>query len=194
MSLQVAQLGSDFFSFPVSEAFDALGNLYVADPGTNSGEGAIFYFSGPISLTVSNLSMFPTTTTSPGNGWPAVVGLAPVGISVDNSGTLFASILYFGSTTGPPDNQAEIAMWKTTTLPCNCAPSSVLTGTPFTTHASAAMALDPPGNIYVSNPFTNQINEFSRATVTAAGNNPPVLRTINTGASPGAPNGMVVGP
>jgi hypothetical protein len=196
-SVQVAELGSRVFQFPVSAAFDTQGNLYVTDPETNSSEGSIFYFPGPINPAVTNLSLTPGVTMKPPTGWPATPGLAPIGLAFDNAGTLFASVLYFNLTKGPADAQAEIAMWQTTSMPsipCNCAPTSTLTGAPFTTHASAAMAIDPPGNLYVSNAFTNQINVFSRATVTAAGINPPVLRTINTGANPSAPNGMVVGP
>lgn len=68
---------------------------------------------------------------------------------------------------------------------------------PLSVHVPAGMTLDAAGNLYVSNPFANTVSVFARATIASAGNptnNPTVLHTINTGAAPGAPVGMAIGP
>lgn len=86
-TVETARLTDTFFSHPVGEAFDA----------TTGGPQVI----------VSTSSM------SGGAGpWPNT--LAPLGIAVDNAGTLYASIVYFNSTAGAPDASNELAMWKTT--------------------------------------------------------------------------------
>jgi len=195
-SLQTAVLGSDSFEGPVSAAFDVQGGLWVTDPPNNSGTGALFYFSAAqITPTVTNYTMGPTNSIGLGTAWPEN-GVAPIGIAVDNAGNLYSTISYFAASPGPPDSSNEIAIWNGGSLPCSCASTTAITGTPLTTHAFGGGALDPPGNLYLSNPFQNEIVELARATVNVTGvvNNPPVLRTINTGASPGAPIGMTVGP
>jgi hypothetical protein len=196
-SLQTAVLGSDDFTSPVSGAFDSVGNLYVTDPQANGGLGAIFTFpAAQVTLTASTCCMTPTGQMGPTTGWPAT-GVAPIGVGIDDAGNLISTISYFAPSAGAQDAQNEVAVWNTSSIPCsNCAPSTTFTGTPFTTHAFGGGTIDPPGNLYLSNPFQNEIVEFARATVNVAGNvnNPPVLRTINTGASPGAPIGMTVGP
>lgn len=198
-SLQTAELGSDFFDTPVSLAFDAVGGMYVTDPGQNSGFGAIFYFSAAqVSPTATNFTMSPgSTEMGPTSGWPAV-GVAPLGVAVDDAGNLYSLISYYNSTPNAGiDAYNELAVWNSTTVPCNdCAPSTTFTGTPFTTHSPAGGAFDPEGDLYISNPFTNQINVLSRATMTESGsvNNPVPFEVINTGSSPGAPVGLTVGP
>jgi hypothetical protein len=199
-SLQTAELGSDSFETPVSIAFDLGGGLYVTDPGNNSGTGALFYFSSAqITLGTTNFTMGPTNSIGLGTGWPEN-GVAPIGVAVDGTGNVYSTISYFNSTPNPAiDGSNELAVWSATSTPCsNCAPNTTIGGTPFTTHAFGGGAFDPVGDLFLSNPFTNTIVELSRATLAGAtGNNivnPPVARTINTGASPGAPVGMVVGP
>jgi hypothetical protein len=122
----------------------------------------------------------------------------PFFIVVDDSGTLFAPVWYQNSTPGPADAQAELGIWSGTDLCDNCAPSATLAGAPFTTqHAQAGIALDPAGNVYVDNPFTNLVTEFSRATVAAAtiGTTGTVLRTLNNNSSGATGSlGMTVGP
>ncbi|HEV8021891.1 MAG TPA: hypothetical protein VGP41_11540 [Candidatus Lustribacter sp.] len=196
-SLMTAHLGSDFFTSPVSMAFDALGNLYVTDPANNSGMGSIDYFpAAQVTPTVSTCCMSPTVETSSPTGWPSAASVAPLGIGVDQQGTLYASIAYaVPAPGGANDADNQIAMWNTTQIPCNCVPSRTLTGLPLTNHAPAGMALDPPGNLYVSNPFNNTVYVFSHATVGTGGSGPAVLHSITVTASgSSSPVGMVVGP
>jgi hypothetical protein len=192
LSLQTATILCDSFAHPIGQAFDALGDLYVADAGVN----AIFYFPAPLPTSGSYVPILPARTMNGGTSWPANVD--PVAVGVDNAGTLYASILYFNSTAGGPDSNNQIDMWNTTSIPCtNCGPSaSLIGGAPFV-HAPAGLGLDAAGNLYTSNPFNNTIVEFARSTVAGASigtNNPPVLRMLNTGASPGAPTGIAIGP
>jgi hypothetical protein len=194
-ALQTVSLNDDSWGGPpVGMAFDNSGNLYVADPASSSIAQYVV-----ATLPTSGIYQIIGSThymTGGFDQWPATV--SPLALLVDNAGTLYSSIAYFNSTAGAPDASNEIALWNTTTIPCtNCTPTAGIGGTPFTIHAPVGLALDPEGELYVSNPFTDTIYVISRATLVAANGsivNPPISRTINTGASPGAPNGMVVGP
>jgi hypothetical protein len=192
VAVETAVLSYGSFVHPVVPAFDPVGNLYVSDPGSND----IFEFPSPPTSGGAH-TISPTLGTMSGatSSWPSTI--APLGMAIDPAGTLFASIVYFNSTAGAQDAGNEIAMWPTATLPCtNCAPGAALGGTPLSTHVPGAFAFDGAGNMYVANPFTNQISVFARSVVAGAGNptlNPAPLRTINTGSSPGAPGGLVIG-
>jgi hypothetical protein len=192
---QLATIICDSFSHPITMAFDATGDLYVADPGTH----AILYFPAPIPLTGSYVLIAPTTSmTGGGTAWPATVD--PIGVAIDQQGTLYSTISYFNSTSGGPDASNQVGIWKTTTIPCNgnaCNPSASLIGGTSFVHAPSGLTLDPAGNLYMSNQFANTVTVFARSTITSATNpttNPTVLHTINTGTSPNAPVGMIVGP
>ena len=179
---------------PVGMAFDNSGNLYIADPpGDEIGQYVVS------ALPTSGTYQYITGAHYINGGfgpWPPMV--APLILLVDNAGTLYSSISYVSPTPGAADANNQLAIWNTNTIPCtNCAPSASLIGGAFATHASEGIMFDFPGNFYVSNPFTNTITEYARATVAGATfdtNNPTVLRTINTGPSPVAPAGMTIGP
>ena len=194
-SLQTVSLDDDGWSGPpVGMAFDNSGNLYVANPLSNSiGQ----YVVATLPTSGANQSIFGAHYMSGGfASWPASV--SPLILLVDNAGTLYSSIAYYNSVAGGPDANNQLAIWNTTAIPCtNCAPSASLTGGVFSTHAPEGIMFDAVGNFYISNPFANTITEYARATMTSATlntNNPTVLRTINTGASPNAPAGMTIGP
>jgi len=190
-SALTATLTSTSLSFPTGLAFDLGGNLYVADASTF----AIFYFSGPIPTSggVHNLGVAGSQLNS-GSAFPG--GLTPISLRVDNSGTLYSAIFFLSSSSGPADAQNEIGIWRGN-FPCaSCAPSATLTGTPFTTHATAGLTFDPKGNMYTVNPFTNLITVFSHATVTGPSvANPTPLLTLDDESAPGlGALGMTVGP
>jgi hypothetical protein len=176
-------------------AFDSGGNMFIGDASGNQ----ILEVAAPVPTSGSfhnNVSGGATSLAAPGS-WPA--GLFPEYIAVDDQGTLFAPIFFPSPTSGAPDNSAELAMWRSTTLPCsNCGPTASLIGVTFTTHAVIGIALDAADNVYVSNAFTNQITEFSRATAAGAlvGTTGAVLRTLsNTGSGQATtPFGLWVGP
>lgn len=201
-SAQTASMIDDSSWHLVGMAYDATGNLYVTDTGyvsggiVSPGTAGVLYF--PAAQIVTGGGTFqliaPTKAmTNSGTSFPS--SNMPIGVVVDQQGTLYATVGYLNSTSGAPDSTNEIAIWKTTSIPCSsCAPNTTLTGTPFTAHTPAGGTLDAAGNAYVSNPFSNQIFVFAQATIAAGGANPTVLHTINTGSSPGAPIGMTVGP
>jgi hypothetical protein len=183
----------DSLSTQTGLAFDPSGDLYISDDSLNvidivaapvATTGAFHFVNGSFSLTAS------------GGSWPATV--TAINLATDNSGTLYAPLMFLSPTSNPvSDGQAELGIWRSPPLPCNnCAPSAALTGTPFTTHANTGITLDPPGNVYVGNTFTNQISVFSRATVTgaSASNLTPVRTIANTTSGATAPYGMAVGP
>jgi len=190
---QVAQISSDNFNQVIGEGFDAAGNLYLPDFRQN----VIWESAGPISPTVTNLTMAPANTLSGGSSWPLNANVDPVAIKFDQAGTLYASIVNTGGA-GAADANNEIGVWQAQNLPCNgCAQSGYLLGGALSNHVPAELALDGAGNLYVSFPLTNQVQVFSAATVSSAGNptnNPAVLHTIGTASAPNAPVGLAIGP
>jgi hypothetical protein len=193
-----AGIQPDSLSIPTGMAFDQSGNLFVADFSVPD----ILEFPGPFPTTggLFQSSALPIGQFSAPGSFPT--GLTPIGMKIDTSGTMYAAAFYFSLSPGGPDSFAGIGIWKTATLPCtNCAPTGVLTGTPFTTHATAGLALDPAGNMYTVNPYTNDVTVFSRATVAAAGAppfgtvNPTPLLTLYDESAPGlGAFGMYIGP
>jgi hypothetical protein len=190
----------DGISIPTGMAFDPSGNLFIADFSAD----AIDEFPAPFPTSggLFQSSALPISQfTAPGS-FPS--GLTPIGMKIDNSGTMYTSLFYFNLTGNPTfDNIAEIGIWKTSALPCtNCAPSAVMSGAPFTTHATAGLALDPAGNMYTVNPYNNNVTVFSRATVAAAGAPPfgtvnptPLLSPLVDESAPGiGAFGMAIGP
>lgn len=191
-SALVAEFENDSQDISNGLAFDLSGNLYVADQGFNG----IFIIPSAQVPTSGGFHLYGGTSLSSGPSWPSSV--MPFFIVVDDSGTLLAPVWYQNSTAGPADAQAELGIWNGNDLCDNCAPSATLDGAPFTTqHAQAGIALDPAGNVYVDNPFTNLITEFSRATIAGAtiSTTATALRTLNNNSSgtTGAV-GMAVGP
>jgi hypothetical protein len=198
-SAQTVGMYDDGWAGPTGVALDALGNMYVADPA--AGGNAIYYYAaaslpaaGPDYTTISGA----IGMSGPAGSWPSTI--APIGVSVDNQGTLYAELVYFSPTAGPADSGNEIAQWQTSIIPCtNCTPSGALSGAPFTTHLPQGFTLDWNGNAYSGNPITNTITEFANTTVatakTSTVNSPAVLRTLTTTAS-GASNpiGLAIGP
>lgn len=153
-------------NIPTGMAFDQSGDLFIADFSAD----AIFEYAGPFPTSggLFQSSALPIGQFSAPGSFPT--GLTPIGMKIDTSGTMYTAAFYFSLSPGGPDSFAGIGIWKTAALPCtNCEPTGVLTGTPFTTHATAGLALDPAGNMYTVNPYTNTITVFSRATVAAAG-------------------------
>jgi hypothetical protein len=192
LTLQSAVLSAAVLTNPVTAAFDALGNLYVSDLSHN----AIYFFPTPLPTTGGSVAITSSSAMNGGtSSWPANV--SPLGLAIDFQGTLFATIAYASPSAGPPDANNQLAIWRTSVIPCsNCQPTAALTGTPFA-HAPAGVTFDAAGIIYVSNPFLNNVTEFTYATTYGASGataNPTVLRTINTGSSPDSPTGLVVGP
>ena len=194
-SLQTVSMTDDSWSGPeVGMAFDQSGNLYVADTGFNTIDQ--YNVSGlPTSGSYVPIGASYAIQASFG-AWNTTIN--PLVLQVDNTGTLYASIIYYNSTMGAPDANNMVGVWKTTTLPCNnCTPSAQLMNGFMMTHAPAGIGFDPAGNLYVSNPFNNSINVIAKSVVANAvglTTIPAPIQTINTGASPGAPNGFVVGP
>lgn len=192
---QTVSYNDDSWEFPEGLAFDNSGGIYVSDVLTN----AIYYYT-IASLPTSGIynAINSSHIMNGGTSWPATN--EPLGVGVDDSGTLYAEIVYFNSTSGAPDATNMIAQWSTATIPCsNCLPSGELTGAPFTTHAPTGFTIDYAGNGYSGNAFTNTITEFSRATMVSGGtgtvNNPATLRVLTTTASgANAPTGLAIGP
>ncbi len=193
---QTVSIYYDGWSSPViGQAFDKTGtNLYVADSGFNY----IFEFlvsSLPTSGTYQDA--VPAKHINGASAWAA--GTTPIALVIDGAGSLYATISYLNSTAGAQDAGNEVGIWKASSIPCNnCAPDAAFKGTPFSTHASAGLALDPFGNLYVSNSFNNTISVVARSTIAAASgtvSNPAIAQTITTTAAGAtAPTGMVVGP
>lgn len=195
-SAQTVSMTDDSWSGPeVGMAFDNSGNLYVTDIGFNTIDQYVvstFPTSGAYAPIVAGHYMSGGTAA-----WPANV--VPVILAVNDAGTLYASIVYHSTTPGGPDANNQLALWNSSSIPCtNCQPTASLTSGLFSaSHALTGIAIDAPGNVYMSNPFTNAISVFARSTVASATYgtaNPSVLRTVITGSSPDSPNGMTVGP
>jgi hypothetical protein len=186
-SVVSTQMEDDSAATQTGLAFDPSGDLYISDDSFN----AIFIIPAPLPTSGAFHNINGPNSLGPPGSW--VASNAPFGLAVDLNGTLYAPIFYLNPVAGGPDATAELAIWHN--LPCtNCAPAA-LTGAPFTTHAVGSIALDPPGNAYVINPFTNVITEFSEATVTGpSASNPAVLRTLTIAAGATGAFGMTVGP
>jgi hypothetical protein len=187
-SVVATQMQDDNAATHTGLAFDASGDLYISDDSFN----AIWIIPAPLPTSGGFHMINGPDSMVPPNSWPAAN--APFSLVLDNSGVLYAPIFYLSPIPGGPDTTAELGIWSNG--PCvNCAPNATLTGAPFTTHAIGSITLDPPGNAYLANPFTNVITEFSRATLTgASANNPPVLRTLTVAAGASGAFGMTVGP
>jgi hypothetical protein len=187
-SVVSTQMADDNAGTHTGLAFDASGDLYISDDSFN----AIWIIPAPLPTSGAFHNINGPNSMVPPNSWTA--SNAPFGLVLDNLGALYAPIFYLSPTSGAPDTTAELAIWRTG--PCtNCAPTATLTGAPFTTHAVGSITLDPPGNAYVANPFTNVITEFSQLTVTgASASNPAVLRTLTVAAGATGAFGMTVGP
>ena len=209
--------GIDFFVFPVTAntiatsavtasfeddstsngdglAFDQAGNLYVADHVMNQ----IRIYNAPVP-TSGGFHLIAASGSidgpSGGTAWPATI--LPFFLAIDNSGALFAPIWYQNATGGAPDSSAELAIFRGGNVCNNCTPSATLINGPFPTHAVDGVAIDPVGNVYVDNMFTNTVSVFSPSTIAGAGlgTTPVVLRTLtnNSPAIPGS-SGMAIGP
>lgn len=191
-SLQLYSLNDDSWEFPIGLAFDNVGNMWATDAAL----GVISEYNGA-ALPTSGLYTIigPTNVLQAPASFPNTVD--PLIAVFDQSGTLYSSIVYVNATAGANDAQNEIGIWKSSLIPCNrCAPTAYLNGGAFATHAPAGIALDAAGNLYSSNPFQNQVQVFTAASVAAASSatNPAQLHTITTGSSPGSPTGIFVGP
>ena len=174
-------------------AFDPSGSLYFSDDQFN----AIFYVPPPVPTSGAFHYIGGSSSMQPPSSWPNT--LDPGYMAIDAQTTLYAPFFYQNQSSGAPDTIAELGIWKSSTLPCtNCPPSASLTGSPFSTHAVTGVALDAADNVYVGNIFTNQITEFSAATISGAslGTTGAVLRTLNnTGAGQATGTlGLWVGP
>jgi hypothetical protein len=173
-------------------AFDQSGNLDIVDDTQNW----IDTVTGPIATTGAFHFVAGSQTIKASSGaWPA--SLSAISIFIDNTGALFAPFFYLSSGPGAPDAVAELASWAGTSLPCNnCAPSATLTGTPFTVHAVADITMDPEGEAYIVNNFTNLISIFGPAAVrgASASNVTPSRTIVNTAQGAVGPLGMTVGP
>jgi hypothetical protein len=172
-------------------AFDLSGNFYIADTNFNS-----IFLVGQLPTTPGFHFTGEIGSMDNGTDWPST--LAPLQIVVDNSGTLYAPLWFQNASPGAADNSAELAIWKSSSLCNNCGPSATLVGAPFITHAVAGITIDSAGTIYVVNPFTGLITEFSASTIAAASlatSNATPLRTISdTSTSSTTPIGMAIGP
>ncbi len=136
------------------------------------------------------------TLSASGGSWPTTI--VPNFLAIDNSGTVYTPLFYANASPGAPDSVAELGIWSGTSSCSFCGPTASLTGAPFTTHAVTGITLDPAGNVYVVNTFSNVVTEFARSTVagaTVGTNNAAVLRTLsnNAAAIPGS-TGMAIGP
>jgi hypothetical protein len=139
-SLQTVSLADDSWEGPeVGMAFDNSGNFYVADTGFN----LIDQYVTSSLPTSGSYSLIGASTSMSGSGgsWPTNVN--PVVLLVDTAGTLYATIENFSATANAADANNQLALWKTTTLPCrNCAPSATLTGAPFTTARACGAGIE----------------------------------------------------
>jgi hypothetical protein len=193
-SSMVAELEDDRGDISNGLAFDPAGNLYVADQALN----AIRLFNVPPIPTSGGYSVYNSNGAiiASGGAWSPTV--MPFFVAVDNSGALYAPVWYQNSSGGAPDAQAQLGIWKSGNVCNDCNPSAFLTGAPFTTvHAEAGIVLDSVGNVYVDNPFTNAVYEFSPATIAGAslGTTGTILRTLNNNASGATgPLGIAIGP
>lgn len=196
-SVVTASLENDSSATSNGLAFDLAGNLYVADSQVTfgGGGGAIFIISGPLP-TSGGFHLIGGGSFDGSVAWNSAV--APFFLAIDNASNLFAPLWPQTSSAGPGDAFAELAIWRSSALCNNCSPSAFFTNAPFTTaHAQAGVVLDAVGNVYVDNPFTNLITEFSPATIAGAslGSTGAVLRTLNnnsTGVTGSV--GMAIGP
>lgn len=190
-TLQEYSLQDGAWTYLIGLAFDAAHYLYATDGQTD----AIFEYAPPLPTTGANAPIVPTEMLG-SSLWPA--GIDPLNVRMDRRGNTIATIVNLSTGTGPADAGNEVALWRSGTLPCNsCAPSATFSGIPFSTHAPSDANEDAAGNLYVSNSFTNQAFVFASAQFSAASGavvSPPILRTLNTGASPSSPNGLAVGP
>jgi hypothetical protein len=174
-------------------AFDPNGNLYIADDNLNVIDivGAPLATTGAYHPVAGNLGSIAASS----GAWPAT--LRSFSMFIDNTGALFAPFFYLNSGSGPPDAQAELAIWPGTTLPCiNCAPAATLTGTPFNVHAVAGITMDPEGEAYVVNNTTNAVSIFGPTAVrgSSASNVAPSRTILNSSQGASGPLGMTVGP
>lgn len=170
--------GGTALSSPRGIAVDGYTNIYVADTGNNRIVKA-HQFGG---TATDNIVYVPSTATFAGTKLNGPTGLAIDGAQnlyiadtgnnrvVEYSGTGATSVLSTGSITlnSPyavavyPSGQVIVTDQTNGVVLLNGSASSVLSfGTSFTTTGAKGVALDPTGNIYISNTGEDQVLELN---------------------------------
>jgi sugar lactone lactonase YvrE len=184
------------FSFPTGIAFDALGNLYVANAyGGPDGVGSITIYPPG-----SNGNVTPTATISDNpNCAPCDnTGLGfPYGVAVDFSGNIYVVNSYGGL-----DSMGSVTVYPplgTSTGTLNESPSATIQGNSLNNDATGfiypdGIALDSKANVYVTNPGSI-IGDADSINVYSAGSNGNVAPSSTiTGSSTGLgmPQGIAI--
>jgi hypothetical protein len=184
------------FGNPAGIAFDALGNLYVANPyGGPDGWGSITIYPPG-----SNGNVTPTATISDNpNCAPCDnTGLStPYGVAVDFSGNI-----YVVNPLGGPDTMGSVTIYPplgTSTGVLNESPSATIQGSSLTNDVTgfiypSGIAVDSTANIYVTNPgsltgASDSINVYSAG---SNGNVAPSTTITGSSTGLGAPQGIAI--
>jgi streptogramin lyase len=169
------------FKFPQQAVFDAQGNMWVSDFGSN----AVFVFT-PAQLAMGGANVTPDRTVTSN---PAFNG--SLGIAFDPAGDLFIA----------NNNTTTIFEFNANTLPTKTATTTLVPNVVLSDNGKGsiqapwALAFDSMGNLFFSNanaPFT--LNEFPKASLTMTGSPTPTFTispTMANGSSTlAAPNGI----
>jgi len=184
---------------PIAIAFDAAGNLWFADGGTND----VFEFTPPFSGSITPApAVTITSVTSPGGiafdaagnmyvsalagtvqifnppfsngqlptGSPLTGASGPTGIAFDAAGNLYAENY----------NTGDIDRWDAPTAGGKAVSTKLSGGNTLLTN-SGTLAFDSAGNLYSTNITSAQLYVFANAAATFSGNTPvPLLLMISS--------------
>jgi len=174
-------INSVSFTFPQQAVFDANGNLFVSDNGSN----AVFVLKAA-QLMATNMNLTPDITIT---STPAFSG--PLGITFDSAGDLWVAnnatttIFEFNSSALPTAN-------STVALTPNVVLSDDGKGS---IQAPWALVFDSTGNLWSSNANApNTVVQFAKASLAATGSPTPAVTLsstmVGTNATLNAPNGI----
>jgi uncharacterized protein (TIGR03437 family) len=159
------------FNTPIGLAFDAQGNLYVADFNNTR----VLKFAAPLGPNVPNpaAAMVIGEPDFASRGVPLQASNAtlagPVGVAVDNAGNLYVAVpndnrvLIFASGAHAAQNVLGQSDFSTTTANTGVAPMA----SPNTLSGPNDVKVDPNGNVYVVDSGNNRVLSFPASSKSA---------------------------
>jgi len=172
---------STSFTFPQQAVFDATGNLWVSDNGSN----AVFVFT-PAQLAATSLTADPSISIT-----SSVPFTGPLGIAFDATGDLF--IANNGGTT---IDRFNAAILPTSAGAHTLTPSAILSDDgKGSIQAPWALVFDASGDLWSSNANApDTLVEFTPSQLTNTGNPTPAITlssvAVETNQTLAAPNGI----